>query len=81
MIISQASFYGLKNIIGGKNQNMEIKANSKSVIISNSAQRPVHKNIYIFQIKDRRVKVVFSDNPNIQTIENALVKIAIRRIT
>ena len=37
------------------------------------------KNIYTFQIKDREVKVVFSNSPNAQTIENALVKIATRR--
>ena len=37
-------------------------------------------NIYSFQIKDRQVKVVFSDNLNAQTIENALVKIATRRV-
>ena len=38
------------------------------------------KNVYSFQLKDRDVKVVFSDSPNAQTIENALVKIATRRI-
>lgn len=35
---------------------------------------------YYFKIKCRRVKVVFSDNPNAPTIENALVKIVTRRI-
>ena len=37
-------------------------------------------NIYSFQLKDRGVKVIFSDNQNAQTLENALVKIATRRI-
>ena len=40
----------------------------------------VLKNIYTFQVKDRDIKVVFSDSPKAQTIENALVKIATRRI-
>ena len=38
------------------------------------------KNIYSFQLKGRQVKVIFSDSSNSQTIENALVKIATRRI-
>lgn len=41
----------------------------------------VSKNIYSFQLKDRGVKVFFSDNPNAHTIEDALVKIATRRIS
>ena len=41
----------------------------------------VLKNIYSFQLNERNVKVMFSDNPNAQTIENALVKIATRRIS
>ena len=39
------------------------------------------KSIYSFQIKDREVKVVFSDNMKAQTVEDALVKIATRRIS
>ena len=39
------------------------------------------KNAYSFQIKDRQVRVVFSDNLSAQTIEDALVKIAKRRIS
>lgn len=39
------------------------------------------KNAYSFKIKGRRVKVVFSDNPDAPTIENALVKIVSRRIS
>ena len=39
------------------------------------------KNIYSFQLKERNVKVIFSDNPKAQTIENALVKIAIARMS
>ena len=60
---------------------MKTETDNKSVIISNSEQRLLHKNIYTFQIKGRRVKVIFSDNPNAHTIENSLAKIAIRRIT
>ena len=41
----------------------------------------VLNKIYSFQFNDRNVKVVFSDNPSAQTIENALVKIATRRIS
>ena len=40
----------------------------------------VLNKIYSFQLNERNVKVVFSDNPNAQTMENALVKIATRRI-
>ena len=40
------------------------------------------KSVYSFQLKDnRQIKVIFSDNPNAQTVENALVKIATRRIS
>ena len=39
------------------------------------------KYVYSFQFNDKRVRVVFSDNSNAQTIENALVKIATRRIS
>ena len=38
------------------------------------------KNVYSFQLKDRDVKVVFSGSHNAQTVEDALVKIATRRI-
>ena len=38
------------------------------------------KNTYFFQLKGRRVKVVFSDNPNAPTMENSLVKIASRKL-
>ena len=40
----------------------------------------VLKNSYSYQLNDRNVKVVFSVNFNAQTIEDALVKIATRRI-
>ena len=39
------------------------------------------KTIYSFYLKDRKVKVVFSDNPAAATIEDVLVKIAARRIS
>lgn len=38
------------------------------------------KRVYSFQFRDRQVKVIFSDSPNAQTMENTLVKIATRRI-
>ena len=38
----------------------------------------VLKNIYSFQLNGRNVKVIFSDNANAQTLEDALVKIATR---
>ena len=38
------------------------------------------KNIYSFQLKGRDVKIIFSDNSNEHTIEDALVKIAKKRI-
>ena len=38
------------------------------------------KNIYSFQLKGRQVSVIFSDSKNAQTVEDALVKIATRRI-
>lgn len=33
------------------------------------------EKFYSFKIKDRKVKVVFSENPDASTVENALVKI------
>ena len=38
------------------------------------------KSTYCLQLSNRQVRVVFSDNPNAQTIENVLVKIVTKRI-
>lgn len=38
------------------------------------------KSIYSFQLKGRQVRVIFSDRPNARTIEEALVKVATRKI-
>ena len=52
-----------------------------SAVQKNLTDNSSVKNIYSFQLKERNVKVIFSDNPKTQTIENALVKIATRRIS
>lgn len=51
------------------------------VIQKNLRDELLIKNIYSFQLNDRQVRVVFSDNPKAQTVEDALVKIATRRIS
>ena len=50
------------------------------VVQKNFKDESILKHAYFFQLKDRRVRVVFSDNHNAQTIESVLVKIATRRI-
>ena len=74
---------GIKLDKGGKNQNMNTKNPDKllEVVQKNLKDELILKNAYSFKIKDRQVKVAFSDNINAQTIEDALVKIATRRIS
>ena len=72
---------GIKKDNGGKNQNMKNVTDKKADKLLDAVQASILKNIYSFQLKDRRVRVVFSDNPDAPTMENALVKIAIRRIS
>ena len=72
---------GIKRDNGGKNQNMKNGTDKKADRLLDAVQTSILKNTYSFQLKDRRVKAVFSDNPDAPTIENALVKIAIRRIS
>lgn len=67
----------------GKNQNMEKNRTGRllETVQKNLTDNLTLKNIYSFQLKDRDVKVFFSDSPNAHTIEDALVKIATRRIS
>lgn len=51
------------------------------VVQKNLKDELLLRSTYSFELKDRRVKVIFSDNPDAQTVENALVKIATRRIS
>ncbi|MDE6585629.1 MAG: hypothetical protein K2K80_02995 [Clostridia bacterium] len=60
---------------------MKNGTDKKADKLLDAVQANVLKNTYSFQLKDRRVRVVFSDNPDATTMENALVKIAIRRIS
>ena len=54
--------------------------NTDKFLMAMQENKILLKNCYSFQLKDRAVKVVFSDSANAQTIESALVKIATRRI-
>ena len=51
------------------------------VVNKNLKDEILLKKGYSFQLKDREVKVLFSDNLHARTIEDVLVKIAIRRIS
>ena len=57
-----------------------MKSNNDNLLDAVQKNKFLLKHIYSFQYKDRRVKVVFSDNPQAQTLEDALVKIATKRI-
>lgn len=59
---------------------MKYEANKLiDIVQANLKENSLLKNTYFFQLKDRRVKVVFSENSNAPTVENALAKIAINR--
>ncbi len=61
-----------------KIKTMKTKTNNK---ISNTDNVNLKiRNTYYFKWENRLVKVVFSDSVNAPTVENALAKIAIKRI-
>ena len=70
--------------MGGKNWTMKTETkntdNLLEIVQENLKDKLILKNAYSFQLKDRQVKVVFSDNPDAYTIEDALVKIAKMKI-
>ena len=71
----------IKNDKEGKNQDMKNETkNTDKLLEVVQKNNLLLKSVYSFQLKDREVKVVFSDNPNAQTVEDALVKFATRRI-
>ena len=67
----------IKKFYGGKNQNMKNRPHRFLNAVQTSLK---DKTYYTFEFEGKRVKVGFSDNQNSQTFENALVKIAMRRI-
>ena len=76
---SQCSINGGGCIIKTDNGN-KITMKTETGNKQNLKEKLLLKNVYSFQVKDRLVKVVFSDNSKAPTIESALVKIATRRI-
>ena len=60
---------------------MEPEINANKLLKAAQKNNLSLKRVYSFQLKDRKVEVVFSNSVNAQTVENALVKIATRRIS
>ena len=63
--------------MGKENENNSDKL--FDILQTNLNNDLLFKNTYSFLIKERRVKVIFSDNSKAPTIESALVKIASNR--
>ena len=81
-IVLRNQKFSIKTDKRGKNQKVKTENIDKllEVVQKNLKDELLLKNAYSFQLKDRQVKVVFSDNHNAYTMEDALVKIAKMKI-
>ena len=59
---------------------MKSEAETILNVVQTNLKESLFNNAYVFEMRDRSVRVVFSDKPDAPSFEEALVKIAIKKI-